>query len=89
MTTSTITEAQETLNTTTHATASLVAWLGGNDVPEGYWPTDDRDAFTDALRAQGVTALGLSADIEPDDEDEGHCSLKGYMSALEIRTVRR
>ena len=26
---------------------------------------------------------------EPDDEDEAHCSLDGYMLALEIRTVYR
>ena len=85
--TETAAETQSILDTTARTHAVLVAWLGGYDMPEGYWPSDDRDAFLEALRAQGVTRLGLSAEIEPDDEDEGHCSLDGYMLALEIRTV--
>lgn len=80
-------ETQTVLDTTTREHAVLVAWLGGNGMPEGYWPADDRDAFREALRDQGVTRLGLSPDIAADDEDEAHCSLDGYMSALEIRTV--
>jgi hypothetical protein len=38
-----------TLSTTDASAARLVAWMGDYDVPVGYWPEDDREAFVEAL----------------------------------------
>lgn len=72
---------------TTPETARLVAYLGHNRAPEGYWPTDDHDAFKAALADYALSHINLiddRADPLPAGDDEHHRSLHAYLYNLSI-----
>ncbi len=72
--------------------AILVAWLGEHENPEGYWATDDEDAFLAALRAH-VVSMGsaITDDVEADVAHRVKLGLGlavgGYMDAIAVETV--
>jgi hypothetical protein len=77
--------------TTFHTTpdnATLVAFLGSNAFPEGYWPNDDRNAFKAALAEYGLAHLNLVDDraepLSADDNDFVN-SLAAYLENLSVQ----
>ena len=65
----------------------LTAWLGQNAFAEGEWPNRDRDAFVEALVAQGEHEGRLVDDrANPlsGDHPEHHRSAAAYVAALVI-----
>lgn len=83
----TIIDPVSILNSTDESEARLVAWMGGVDVPFGYWPTDDRDAFEEAIREwvrREPAEFGYTDDEHASDEATDGDRVERYMAAITI-----